>query len=44
MAYKAVAEYGLNQNIGPVSMSTISGGGFDDSGGGGPWSRDQVFA
>lgn len=43
MAYKAVAEYGLNENIGPISMSTMSGGGLDDSGGG-PWSRDQVFA
>ncbi|RWW10732.1 hypothetical protein BHE74_00032447 [Ensete ventricosum] len=33
MAYKAVAEYGLNQNIGPVSLATLSSGGLDDSGG-----------
>ncbi|CAL9123550.1 unnamed protein product [Musa textilis] len=41
MAYKAVAEYGLNQNIGPVSLATLSSGGLDDSGGAGPWGRDQ---
>uniref|UniRef100_A0A7N1A1R5 AAA+ ATPase domain-containing protein n=1 Tax=Kalanchoe fedtschenkoi TaxID=63787 RepID=A0A7N1A1R5_KALFE len=41
MAYKAVAEYGLNQTIGPVSVSTLSAGGIDDSGGSGPWGRDQ---
>ncbi|RID41294.1 hypothetical protein BRARA_J01267 [Brassica rapa] len=40
MAYKAVAEYGLNQKIGPVSVSTLSAGGMDDSGGS-PWGRDQ---
>uniref|UniRef100_A0A1J3CBX1 ATP-dependent zinc metalloprotease FTSH 7, chloroplastic n=1 Tax=Noccaea caerulescens TaxID=107243 RepID=A0A1J3CBX1_NOCCA len=40
MAYKAVAEYGLNQRIGPVSVATLSGGGIDDSGGS-PWGRDQ---
>ncbi|KAG7559946.1 Peptidase M41 FtsH extracellular [Arabidopsis thaliana x Arabidopsis arenosa] len=40
MAYKAVAEYGLNQKIGPVSVATLSGGGIDDSGGS-PWGRDQ---
>ncbi|KAL0887164.1 hypothetical protein Bca101_011147 [Brassica carinata] len=40
MAYKAVAEYGLNQKIGPVSVSTLSAGGTDDSGGS-PWGRDQ---
>ncbi|CAN8253247.1 unnamed protein product [Cochlearia groenlandica] len=40
MAYKAVAEYGLNQKIGPVSVSTLSAGGIDDSGGS-PWGRDQ---
>ncbi|KAJ0266757.1 ATP-dependent zinc metalloprotease FTSH 9 [Hirschfeldia incana] len=40
MAYKAVAEYGLNQKIGPVSVSTLSSGGMDDSGGS-PWGRDQ---
>ncbi|KAG2329771.1 hypothetical protein Bca4012_020698 [Brassica carinata] len=31
--YNAVAEYGLNQKIGPVSVSTLSGGGIDKSGG-----------
>ncbi|XP_059626503.1 ATP-dependent zinc metalloprotease FTSH 7, chloroplastic-like [Cornus florida] len=41
MAYKAVAEYGLNQTIGPVSVSTLSGGGIDESGGSVPWGRDQ---
>ncbi|GLT81683.1 hypothetical protein SLE2022_001190 [Rubroshorea leprosula] len=41
MAYKAVAEYGLNQTIGPVSLSTISGGGMEESGGAVPWGRDQ---
>ncbi|KAL1193139.1 ATP-dependent zinc metalloprotease FTSH 9 [Cardamine amara subsp. amara] len=40
MAYKAVAEYGLNQKIGPVSLATLSAGGMDDSGGS-PWGRDQ---
>ncbi|KFK27417.1 hypothetical protein AALP_AA8G380000 [Arabis alpina] len=40
MAYKAVAEYGLNQKIGPVSVSTLSAGGMDDSGGS-PWGKDQ---
>ncbi|CAN8254950.1 unnamed protein product [Cochlearia groenlandica] len=40
MAYKAVAEYGLNQRIGPVSVATLSSGGIDDSGGS-PWGRDQ---
>ncbi|KAJ4759487.1 ATP-dependent zinc metalloprotease FtsH [Rhynchospora pubera] len=40
MAYKAVAEYGLNQNIGPLSLATLSGGGLDESGGAG-WGRDQ---
>ncbi|GAB2285778.1 ATP-dependent zinc metalloprotease FTSH 9, chloroplastic [Dionaea muscipula] len=40
MAYKAVAEYGLNQTIGPVSLGTLSGGGIDDSGAA-PWGRDQ---
>ena len=43
MAYKAVAEYGLNQNIGPVSLATLSGGGMDDSWGSMPWGRDQVI-
>lgn len=41
MAYKAVAEYGLNQTIGPVSIATLSAGGMDESGGGAPWGRDQ---
>ncbi|KAF9675446.1 hypothetical protein SADUNF_Sadunf09G0033200 [Salix dunnii] len=40
MAYKAVAEYGLNQTIGPVSLATLSGGGMDESGAS-PWGRDQ---
>ncbi|KAK9159006.1 hypothetical protein Scep_005580 [Stephania cephalantha] len=40
MAYKAVAEYGLNKTIGPVSLATLSGGGLDESGGA-PWGRDQ---
>nr|CAB3450518.1 unnamed protein product [Digitaria exilis] len=40
MAYKAVAEYGLNQRIGPISVATLSNGGLDDSGGS-PWGRDQ---
>ena len=42
MAYKAVAEYGLNQTIGPLSLATLSGGGMDESGGTAPWGRDQV--
>jgi hypothetical protein len=41
MAYKAVAEYGLNQGIGPISLATLSNGGLDDSGGS-PFGRDQV--
>jgi len=41
MAYKAIAEYGLNETIGPVSLATLSGGGMDDSGAL-PWGRDQV--
>ncbi|XP_050237107.1 ATP-dependent zinc metalloprotease FTSH 9, chloroplastic-like [Mercurialis annua] len=40
MAYKAVAEYGLNKTIGPLSLATLSGGGMDDSGAA-PWGRDQ---
>lgn len=40
MAYKAVAEYGLNRRIGPISLATLSNGGLDDSGGS-PWGRDQ---
>lgn len=43
MAYKAVAEYGLNETIGPVSLATLSGGGMDDSGGSSLWGRDQVL-
>ncbi|XP_044505665.1 ATP-dependent zinc metalloprotease FTSH 7, chloroplastic-like [Mangifera indica] len=41
LAYKAIAEYGLNQTIGPVSLATLSGGGIDESGGSAPWGRDQ---
>ncbi|KAE8674851.1 ATP-dependent zinc metalloprotease FTSH 7 [Hibiscus syriacus] len=41
MAYKAVAEYGLNQTIGPLSLATLSGGGMDESGGAVLWGRDQ---
>lgn len=41
MAYKAVAEYGLNPTIGPISVTTLSAGGLDESGGGSPWARDQ---
>ncbi|XP_007016169.2 PREDICTED: ATP-dependent zinc metalloprotease FTSH 7, chloroplastic [Theobroma cacao] len=41
MAYKAVAEYGLNQTIGPLSLAILSGGGMDESGGAVPWGRDQ---
>uniref|UniRef100_M0ZYC0 ATP-dependent zinc metalloprotease FTSH, chloroplastic n=1 Tax=Solanum tuberosum TaxID=4113 RepID=M0ZYC0_SOLTU len=40
MAYKAVAEYGLSQTIGPISVATLSGGGMDD-GGSMSWGRDQ---
>uniref|UniRef100_A0A0C9RN12 TSA: Wollemia nobilis Ref_Wollemi_Transcript_9742_3452 transcribed RNA sequence n=1 Tax=Wollemia nobilis TaxID=56998 RepID=A0A0C9RN12_9CONI len=41
MAYKAIAEYGLNQSIGPISLATLSGGGLDESGGTVPWAKDQ---
>ncbi|XP_058756839.1 ATP-dependent zinc metalloprotease FTSH 9, chloroplastic-like [Vicia villosa] len=41
LAYKAIAEYGLSQIIGPVSISTLSNGGMDESGGSVPWGRDQ---
>ncbi|XP_020576522.1 ATP-dependent zinc metalloprotease FTSH 7, chloroplastic isoform X3 [Phalaenopsis equestris] len=41
IAYKAVAEYGLNQSIGPISLATLSSGGLDDSGGAAGWARDQ---
>ncbi|KAL8525702.1 hypothetical protein ACS0TY_015078 [Phlomoides rotata] len=41
IAYKAVAEYGLNEAIGPVSVATLSGGGMDDSGGSSPWGKEQ---
>lgn len=40
-AYKAVAEYGLNSSIGPISIATLSGGGLDDSGSAFPWAKDQ---
>lgn len=42
MAYKAVTEYGLNQTIGPVSLSTLSSGGVDESSGASPWGKGQV--
>lgn len=42
MAYKAVAEYGLNDTVGPISLATLSNGGMDESGGAAPWGRDQV--
>ncbi|XP_051143522.1 ATP-dependent zinc metalloprotease FTSH 9, chloroplastic-like [Andrographis paniculata] len=41
MAYKAVAEYGLSETIGPVSLATLSGGGMDDSGASSLWGREQ---
>ncbi|KAL9320020.1 hypothetical protein ACSQ67_011859 [Phaseolus vulgaris] len=41
MAYKAIAEYGLNQTIGPVSIATLCSGGVDEFGGAVPWGRDQ---
>eukprot|EP00252_Welwitschia_mirabilis_P003847 TRINITY_DN1391_c0_g1_i2.p1 TRINITY_DN1391_c0_g1~~TRINITY_DN1391_c0_g1_i2.p1 ORF type:complete len:796 (+),score=146.13 TRINITY_DN1391_c0_g1_i2:450-2837(+) len=41
MAYKAIAEYGLNRSIGPISLATLSSGGLDEAGGSMPWSRDQ---
>lgn len=41
MAYKAIAEYGLSPTIGPISVTTLSSGGLDESGGGSPWARDQ---
>lgn len=43
IAYKAVAEYGLNGTIGPISLATLSGGGLDESGGSTPWRRDNVY-
>lgn len=41
MAYKAIAEYGLNHTIGPISLSTLSNGGMDDSSGSMGFGRDQ---
>ncbi|XP_074328562.1 ATP-dependent zinc metalloprotease FTSH 9, chloroplastic-like isoform X2 [Apium graveolens] len=41
MAYKAVTEYGLNQTLGPVSLSTLSSGGVDESSGASPWGKGQ---
>ncbi|PKA52496.1 ATP-dependent zinc metalloprotease FTSH 7, chloroplastic [Apostasia shenzhenica] len=41
MAYKAVAEYGLNPTVGPISLATLSSGGIEDSGSAVPWARDQ---
>jgi hypothetical protein len=42
MAYKAIAEYGLSQTIGPVSISTLCNGGMDESGGSVSFGSDQV--
>lgn len=42
LAYKAVAEYGLSSTIGPISISTLSGGGLDETGGSFTWGKDQV--
>lgn len=44
IAYKAVAEYGLSQTIGPISLATLSSGGLDDAGGAAGWARDQVLS
>ncbi|GBG61942.1 hypothetical protein CBR_g26105 [Chara braunii] len=42
VAYKAIAEYGLNSSVGPISIATLSGGGLDESGNMGlPWGKDQ---
>eukprot|EP01018_Ginkgo_biloba_P028543 Gb_07582 [translate_table: standard] len=41
MAYKAIAEYGLNQSVGPISLATLSRGGLDESGSTIPWAKDQ---
>eukprot|EP00271_Cylindrocystis_brebissonii_P006162 TRINITY_DN18798_c0_g1_i1.p1 TRINITY_DN18798_c0_g1~~TRINITY_DN18798_c0_g1_i1.p1 ORF type:complete len:938 (+),score=139.72 TRINITY_DN18798_c0_g1_i1:301-3114(+) len=44
MAYKAVAEYGLNAAVGPLSLPTLAAGGFGEGGAGGglPWGgKDQ---
>lgn len=41
LAYKAVAEYGLNPDIGPISLATLSGGGLDETGGSFSWGKDQ---
>ncbi|KAG0555058.1 hypothetical protein KC19_12G141000 [Ceratodon purpureus] len=41
LAYKAVAEYGLNSDIGPISLATLSGGGLDETGGSFSWGKDQ---
>jgi cell division protease FtsH len=43
LAYKAVAEYGLNPDIGPISLATLSGGGLDETGGSFSWGKDQVI-
>lgn len=43
LAYKAIAEYGLNRTIGPVSLATLSSGGIDESGGAVAWGREQVL-
>jgi hypothetical protein len=38
-----VAEYGLNPDIGPISLATLSGGGLDETGGSFSWGKDQVI-
>ena len=43
MAYKAIAEYGLNQSIGPISLATLSSAGLEESGGATPWEKDQGY-
>ncbi|CAH9074666.1 unnamed protein product [Cuscuta europaea] len=40
MAYKAIAECGLNETIGPVSLASLTGSGMDDARSP-PWGRDQ---
>ncbi|XP_047330520.1 ATP-dependent zinc metalloprotease FTSH 9, chloroplastic-like [Impatiens glandulifera] len=41
MAYKSIAEYGLNETVGPLSLTTLSNGGMDE-GGSVPWGgKDQ---
>eukprot|EP00899_Mesostigma_viride_P021856 jgi/Mesvir1/29672/Mv21511-RA.1 len=40
LAYKAVAVYGLNESVGPLSIATLAAGGAGEGGLG--WPRDQV--